>query len=52
MGVMKDVVKAIVVGGHRVVGETVADVDAVAALEDVSLSAHLPFEDLDRDIAG
>lgn len=51
MGVMKDIVKAIVVGSYRVIGERVADIDAVALLEDISLSAHLPFEDLDRDVA-
>ena len=40
--------KTIVVSGHRVVGETVTDIDAVAALEDIGLAAYLPFEDFDR----
>jgi len=44
---MEDIVESIVVSRHRVVGQPIADIDAIAALEHIGLAAHGALEDVD-----
>jgi hypothetical protein len=47
IGEMEDIVESIVVSRHRVVGQPIADIDAIAALEHIGLAVHGALEDVD-----
>ena len=48
---MKNIVEAVIISGHCVVGQTIADVNAARALKHIGLAADVALEDVDKEIA-